>query len=153
MTDDWITVEDAAERLQVSTRQAHRYGQPPLSRIRTRKAGRRMLFHLGDVEELAAELNVEAKPAPRPKTELVPVGEMLTYIRERDQQLSETQERLNRAMLEVGRLQGQLEQRLLPEDADALRQQLQQAEQERDALRQRWARVPLLVRWLFRAKD
>ena len=94
----YISVEEAADLLHVSTRQAHRYGeQEHGGRLRTRKAGRRTLFHKGDVETLANELGVEYKPPERPKTELVPAGDMLHYLRERDQQLSDVQQQLNRA--------------------------------------------------------
>jgi len=54
--EEYITVEDAAAILQTKTRQAHRYGEGPNARIRTRKAGRRKLFHRGDVEQLARDL-------------------------------------------------------------------------------------------------
>lgn len=152
-TEAYISVEEAADLLRVSTRQAHRYGeQEHGGRLRTRKAGRRTLFHKGDVEALAIELGVEYKPPERSKTELVPAGDMLQYIRERDQQLSDVQGQLNRAMLEVGRLQGQLEQRLLPEDADTLRHKVAAAEAERDALQQRMERMPRWARWLLRGK-
>lgn len=150
----YISVEEAADLLRVSTRQAHRYGeQEHGGRLRTRKAGRRTLFHKGDVEALATELGVEYKPTERPKADIVPAGEMLHYIRERDQQLSDVQGQLNRAMLEVGRLQGQLEQRLLPEDADVLRQKAVAAEQERDALRHQLERMPWWARWLLRSRS
>lgn len=152
MQDDeaHISVEEAADLLRVSTRQAHRYGeQEHGGRLRTRKAGRRTLFHKGDVEALAAELGVEYKPPERPKTELVPAGEMLHYLRERDQQLNDVQQQLNRAMLQVGRLQGQLEQRLLPEDADLLCQKVAAAEAERDVLKQRMNSLPRWARCVF----
>jgi len=149
----YISVEEAADLLRVSTRQAHRYGeQEHGGRLRTRKAGRRTLFHRGDVEALATELGVEYKPPERTKTELVPASDMLHYLRERDQQLSDVQQQLNRAMLEVGRLQGQLEQHLLPEDAETLRQKVAAAEAERAALQQRMNGLPRWARWLLRTK-
>jgi excisionase family DNA binding protein len=58
MTDErYITVEEAAALLQVSTRQVHRYGGGEHPRLRTRKTGRRILFHRDDVETLARELS------------------------------------------------------------------------------------------------
>jgi hypothetical protein len=144
MTDEFITVEEAAERLQVSTRQVHRYGEAPAARIRTRKAGRRKLFNKADVEVLAADLNVEDKPKPVPKAELMPASDLLHYIRERDQQLADVQQQLNRAMLEIGRLQGQLEaanERIRQLEAPAESHHEQAVRGERGW----WSR--LLLRW------
>jgi chromosome segregation ATPase len=136
-TEHWIPVEDAAEILQVTTRQAHRYGEGPNARIRTRKAGRRVMFHQEDVEALAADLGVLSQPRPqRQRADLVPTGEMLDYIRERDRQLLDLQQQLNSAYAEAGRLTGLLEaQRSLLEDADGIRRRLAEIEAERDQLR------------------
>ncbi len=132
----WIPVEDAADILQVTTRQAHRYGEGDNARIRTRKAGRRVMFHKEDVESLAADLGVLHAPRPhRAKTDLVPAGEMLDYIRERDRRLEELQQQLTGAAAEVGRLQGLLEaQRPLLEDTEGLRRRLAELEVERTQL-------------------
>ncbi len=131
----WIPVEDVADILQVTTRQAHRYSES--GRIRTRKAGRRVMFHKEDVESLAADLGVLAQPRPqRPRADIVPAGEMLDYLRERDRRLEELQQQLTSAAAEVGRLTGLLEgQRSLLEDAEGVRRRLAEIEAERDQLR------------------
>ncbi len=131
----YIPVEDVATILGVKTRQAHRYGDGPNPRIRTKMVNHRKLFHKGDTEALAGERKA-AKPhsAQRPKTDLVPVGEMLEYIRERDRQVEELHRQLTEAAAQVGYLRGQLEQRLLPEAAAALHQQVEALKMERDAL-------------------
>ena len=129
-----LTVEEVAARLSLSVRSAHRYAES--KRLRTRRAGRRVLFHAGDVEALARDLNVAASApaAPQPKQELVPAGRMLEYLAERDKYLADTQARHEQALLEIGRLRGLLETyKALPEDVEQLRAQLGQAEAERAA--------------------
>jgi excisionase family DNA binding protein len=140
-----LTVEQVAARLNLSIRSAHRYAES--KRLRTRRAGRRVLFHAGDVEALARDLDIAASapPAPQPKQELVPAGQLLDYLKERDRHLAEAQARHEQALLEIGRLRGLLETyKALPEDVEQLRGQLDQAQQdlatlqaERDELRQR----------------
>lgn len=130
-SDEYITVEDAADILQVGIRMVNRYGNGPNARLRTRRAGRRILYNKADVRQLAADLGVldQARPQ-RPKTELVPVGDVLDHM-------AQMQQQLNQAMLEVGRLQGMLEQqKLLTADADELRQRLAAAEGARNALQE-----------------
>ena len=131
-------MEEAAYLLQVTTRQVHRYGSEPNARLRTRRLGKRVLFHRADVDALTNEFGAIRKagdrPPPAPKAELMPVGEMLSYLRERDQQLTEVQQAFNQALLKIGHLQGQLEQRLLPEDAEHLRQRISELEGERERL-------------------
>ena len=83
MTDDtqYITVEDAADILQVTPRQAHRYGGGDHPRIRTRKAGRRILYHRGDVEALAVDLGVEFRSRSKPPApQALAASELLAYI-------------------------------------------------------------------------
>lgn len=138
--EEYLTVEEAADILQVTTRQVHRYGSGPNARIRTRRLGKRVMFHRSDVDTLANDLGVvrsavERTPKP-PKAELIPINEMMLYLRERDQQLNEVQQQLNQALLRIGHLQGQLEQRLLPEDEQSLRQEIVQLQRERERLLQ-----------------
>ena len=128
--DEWITVEEAASILGVSPRQVHRYGE---TRLKTKQAKRRTLFFRADVEALAQEFGLADRPppAPRPaKQELVPAGEMLDYLRERDRQLAEAQSKLEQALLTIGRLQGELER------ANELRRLLDDTQAERDRLRE-----------------
>ena len=128
--DEYIPVEAAADLLQLGVRMVNRYGNPPYNRLQTRKVGRRVLYRKADVLALADALGVAYQPRPqKPKTELVPVGDVLEHIRW-------MQEQLNAAMLEVGRLQGTLEQqRLLAQDAEAILLRLQAVVAERDELR------------------
>ncbi len=138
-TEEYIGVEEAAVLLGgITTRQAHRIGQ----QARTRQAGKRTLFHRGDIEAIAEQRGVDREAVeharqfqPPRRTDLVPAGEMLDYIRERDQRLDEMQQQLYAAALEIGSLRAQLEQRLLPEDASVLRQRVAELEAAEQALR------------------
>jgi hypothetical protein len=121
---EYITVEVAAQRLKVTPRMVNRYGnmQPP--RLRSRKAGRRTLYHPDDVEQLAVDLDVANKPAPVPPAQMTVFepGEIFEYLREKDRQLAEVQQQLNQALIDVGR-------------ANVLLEQYRQVERERDELR------------------
>lgn len=59
---DWLEAEDAAAMLNRTERQLLRYATS--GRVRTRLQGRRKQYHAGDVEQLAAELESEARPRP-----------------------------------------------------------------------------------------
>jgi multidrug resistance efflux pump len=154
MVDDaeYIPVEEVAEILQVTTRQAHRHGEGENARLRKRKAGRRVMFNRTDVEALAADLGVLDRPrAQRPKTDLVPTGEMLDYIRERDRRLEEYQHQLIQAAAEIGRLQGQMEgQKRLAHEADNIKQMLDEVRAERDQLRAELAQRQSLWQRIFK---
>ncbi len=127
--DQYITVEDAASILQVTTRQAHRYGEGDRARVRTRRIGRRVMFHKGDVEVLAAELGVLDQPRPqRPKTDLTSVTAIFDYLRERDVKMEALQQQIQQAMYEIGRLQGALE-------LQEFQERIAELELERDALK------------------
>ncbi len=136
--DQWLTAEEVADRLGLTARQVNRYGTPTATkpaRLRTERAGRRVLYHREDVEQLAQELQPRLRPkVSHAKTDLVPAGEMLEYIRDRDRQLAEIQERLqsqlNQALLEIGRLQGQLA------ETQHIRGQLEAVQAERDELQE-----------------
>ncbi len=132
--DQWLTAEQVADRLGLTARQVNRYGTPTATkpaRLRTQRAGRRVLYHREDVDQLAEELQPRLRPrASRPKTDLVPAGDMLEYIRERDRQLAEVQAQLNQALIEIGRLQGQLT------ETQRIRGQLEAVQAERDELQE-----------------
>ena len=141
----WLTVEDAASLLRLTPRQVNRYGSGDEPRLRTKRVSRRVLYHSEDVHELAKELNVTLKPhvSQPSKAEMVPAGDMLDYIRDRDNQLAQLQGQLNRAAQENGRLSTLVDvQARQLEDAEAARQRLEDAEKramaaeaERDQLR------------------
>jgi hypothetical protein len=132
----YIPVEEAAAILGLSIRQTSRYA----GKVRTKRIGTRVLFHRGDIEQQAEEKRIKDqiheeaqpyKPPPKqPSTELMPPGDMLDYLRERDQQVERLTQQLTAAAHRVGELEAMLQQRLLPEDAEALRR-------ERDDLRER----------------
>jgi hypothetical protein len=135
--DQWITVEDAADILRLTTRQTNRYGTGPDARLHIKRVGRRVLYSRQDVEVLAEELNVTLRPAvPKPpKSELVPIGEVF-------ETMNAMQLRLEQAALDVGRLQGLLEaQRQQIADSEAVRKKLQDVEAERDRLLQAHQRL------------
>ncbi len=126
-------MEEVAAIMGLSIRQASRYA----SKVRTERINQRVLFHRGDVMEQARLKGIEheareraATYQPKPtKTDLVPASDMLEYIRERDRQLAEVQAQLSQALLEIGRLQGQLIEH------QQIRQQLTDIQTERDELK------------------
>lgn len=140
--DVYIPVEQVAERLKVSSRQASRYG----AKVRTQRAGRRILYHRDDVEQLADELGAEHRiPPPQPRTDLMPPGEFLQTIERQASQIAH----LSR---EVGRLEGQLDsqrqqQHLLTQNTDELKAQLETVQTERDVLLDEVARLKRRSWW------
>ncbi len=145
--DEYITVEDAADILRVVPRQVNRYGNGPDARLRTRKAGRRVLYHRGDVETLADDLGVINKPrAPRPTAaDLIPAGEVLQQWREREQEhdrrVDDLQAQLNAAARRIGELEAQLQSRLAPEQERALRDELAAYKTQLSGGRPWWKRL------------
>lgn len=129
----YMTVEDASAVLGVTTRQVNRYGKGDPPKIRTYRAGKRLLYSRDDVESLADDLGVmRTVGAQQPaKAELVPLGEMLRYQREREQDhdrhVNDLQGQLQQAAKRVGELEAQLAQRPLLADHTAL-------QSERDVL-------------------
>jgi hypothetical protein len=136
--DEYITVEDAADILQVTIRSVNRYGSEPKDnpRLRTRKAGRRILYHRGDVETLAQDLGVANTPRQKPPSlELLPPGEYLKHLEKKDEQIAMLQQQVSQMAMTIGRLQGELESsRYLLEDQQRMRQRLQELEDERARL-------------------
>jgi predicted nuclease with TOPRIM domain len=63
---------------------------------------------------------------------------MLTYIRERDQQVEELQRQLREASAHNGYLRGQLEQRALPDDRDALQKRVAKVERQLELAQEPW---------------
>lgn len=106
--DEELTAEQAAPILRVSVRQVHRYREA--GQLEHRRAGRRVLFQRASVEALAKELAVDiphtasqSEPTPDQSVAVLPPGELLNYLRERET-------RLEAALLEIGRLQTRLQQ-------------------------------------------
>ena len=137
--EEHITVEEAAERTGLTTRQIHRYGET--GQLQRRKSGKRYLYRLADVQRLADDAGVANRPPPDPRPlrpELVPAGELLAYIRERDRQLEQYQQELVKVAMEVAQLRTErANQQLLTTEADLLRKRYNEVEAERDELRRR----------------
>ncbi len=125
---DYITVEAAAGVLRLTTRQVNRYGAS--GRVRTKRLGKRVLYHREDVDTLAEELDsinrIPAAPAPLARADLVPAGEMLEYLRDRDAQLLQLQGELARLSTENGALRARLED--VTSERDRIRGMLEDAE-------------------------
>ncbi len=120
---EWLTVEQAGEILQLGPRMVNRYGNPPYNRLRTERRGRRVVYHRDDVMVLAEELEVARLISPPVKTELAPIPEAT-------ERTLELEHRLYAAAEEIGRLKGLLEsQRLLTGDRDELLQRVGAAEE------------------------
>ncbi len=122
--NEWVTVEEAAAMLRLTTRQVNRYGHGDTPRLQTQRVSRRVLYRRQDVLALAGELNVALKSSVAivPKSEMVPVGEMLEVFERQQQEIGE----LNRSL---GRLEGVVEQqRRQLADVQDVRQRLEAAE-------------------------
>jgi len=143
---EYLPPSQLAEVYQVSDRTIDRWAKD--GQVRTIPNPRRRgakLYHRADVERLAHAVPTPTVPDAPPvtPTEIVPQSELLHM-------LDDAQRRAERAMLEVGRLQGQLEaqQRLLEAAQDSDQRRIA-AESERDRLRRDLSRLPWWVRILF----
>ncbi len=104
--DEYIDATAAGAILGVSPRQAMRYGAGEDAPVRTSRDGRRVRFHAGDVRDLAQELEARKHAPPRPRAELMPIGEVFNYLRERDARIKELEEQLSVAHRRIGQLEG-----------------------------------------------
>ncbi len=112
----YITVEEAQQILRVSVRQVHNHIAS--GRIRSQKEGKRRMLVEDDVIALAAELGSANREPPQSKVEMLPdTGPLIDYIRDLNNQALIMSRR-------IGELEAQLQQRLLPEDAQEIREQL-----------------------------
>src|ERR687885_1940504 len=135
---DYIPVEEAADILGVTIRQARRYQ----NKVRSKVVGKRVLLHRGDIveqaglkdEALQARGEAQSYRGRIPRAELVAPGEFLDYLRERESHAERLQQQLFQAAHRIGELETQLAQRLLPQDAEVLQQQLLALQQERAQL-------------------
>src|SRR5438128_2193501 len=122
----WLTVNEAAAILRMTPRQVNRYGNT--GRIRTRRAGRRVLYHNIDVEQLADELRVDERPATQPTSLAAPLASLTEQLRDRDQQLAEAQHRLEERLDRI-----EAHQRQLPDTSqEELRRLLSEVIAERE---------------------
>lgn len=109
-TSVYIPVEDVADLLGVSKRQATRYAE----KVRTQQDGRRILFHRGDVERLAQERDVKHDRPLALHTEVIPPGRLLDIITQQQQD-----------NMRISRENGELAERL-----QSQQQRAEQAEQQ-----------------------
>ncbi len=113
--NEYLSEAEAAALLHRSERQVRRYARtcPAMTH---EIAGVRMYLRR-EVEALAAELREKDRTRPA-RSELVPVGDVLEHLARKDDEIRDLNERLQRAMLEIGRLQAQNEaqQRLLRDE-------------------------------------
>lgn len=131
--DEYISTQEASDLLHLSERSVLRYASGARPRIRTRKytGSKRLFFHRGDVQALAEEIGAARRPLPEPreKPAMMPTGEVLQYLKSRDEELREAQRALAAAMAEMGHARGELERKRLIDT------QLQEVASERDSLR------------------
>src|SRR5688572_9720450 len=96
--EDYITAAEAGTILDVSPRQAMRYGAGDDAPVRTSRVGRRVLFHAGDVRALADQLSNERRAAkPAQRAEMVRFVDVFDYLRERDARIKELETELELA--------------------------------------------------------
>jgi hypothetical protein len=141
--ETWLEADQAARRLSRTERQVYRYGQE--QKVRTRRYGRRLQYHAGDVETLAERLGVDNEARPIvPRQDIMPPGVMLDYLRERDRELAESQRRLEQAAIELGAARQEIGRRQLVD------QELDTVRSERDQLRVQIAELQPWRRWGMR---
>lgn len=117
---DHIGAQEAAKILRVSARMVYRYGEE--GKLRTIRAGRRILFNHDDVLALADETAADSRPPPQ-----------TSIVSEED--VGELRRELLAAARQIGRLEGLLEQRPLLTDLDTLKDRVHTLERENDKLR------------------
>jgi regulator of replication initiation timing len=101
-------------------------------RLHSRRSGRDTFYNADEIDQLAAERgrNVQQQAPSEPTTDIMPASEIFQYLQER-------QEKLDAALLEIGRLRGVLEtQQKLLEDRERLQQHIEELRAELDAARQ-----------------
>jgi hypothetical protein len=141
--DDYISAGDAADLLGVTERQVNRYGLGDPPKLRTRRNGRRVFYLRSDVLALSETLNAgRPRPGPRPKTEVMPVGQVLDYLREKDAALAQRERELLQLAAELGAVKQELGNKAaLIDHANTQQQRLETAIEElraeRDELKRR----------------
>jgi regulator of replication initiation timing len=128
-TPVYIPVEDVADLLGVSQRQATRYAK----KVRTQQDGRRIMYHRADVEKLAQERGAKHDRPLAVHTEVIPPGRLLDIITQQQQDnmriSRENGELAERLKAEQQRAdQAEQAQRKLLEDSDETSRQMSQAQ-------------------------
>ena len=113
-TSVYIQVEDVAELLGVSKRQATRYAE----KVRTQQDGRRIMYHRADVEKLAQERGAKQDRPLAVHTEVLPPGRLLDMLTQQQHEIAR-----------LSRDNGQLAERLQTQQ-----QRMEQADHDRQKL-------------------
>jgi len=113
-TSVYIQVEDVAELLGVSKRQATRYAE----KVRTQQDGRRIMYHRADVETLAQERGAKHDRPLAVHTEVLPPGRLLDMLTQQQHEIAR-----------LSRDNGQLAERLQTQQ-----QRMEQADHDRQKL-------------------
>ncbi len=99
---DYLTPTQLGEAYKISPRTIERWGKSKRVRVKPNPLRKRgLLYHRGDVARLAHVAAEQELPAPTPSAELVPPSKLLSM-------LGASQDNLNRAMREIGRLEGEV---------------------------------------------
>ncbi len=126
--DTWLTVERAAAILGLGERMVHRYGAAPYNRIRTLRHGRRVLYHIEDVQGLAEE--IAALRASDAKSGKVEEDNERSETGIQRRKIDELEAKLFSATFELGKLEAIREEyEALKLDANALRKEIGAAEE------------------------
>lgn len=121
--DEWFNAAEAQAYVNRTDRQLRRYAQQ--GRVRTRKRGGRVEYARADLDQLRDTLPDD--PEPRGGQQIVPAGELLSYV-------ERLQAELQQSAAREGYLRAQLEQRLALPDERALRDDLAAERQRRAAI-------------------
>lgn len=121
--DEWLNAAESQAYVNRTDRQLRRYAQQ--GRVRTRKRGGRVEYARADLDELRDALPDD--PEPRGGQQIVPAGELLSYV-------ERLQAELQQSAAREGYLRAQLEQRLALPDERALRDDLAAERQRRAAI-------------------
>lgn len=121
--DEWLNAAESQAYVNRTDRQLRRYAQQ--GRVRTRKRGGRVEYARADLDQLRDALPDD--PEPRGGQQIVPAGELLSYV-------ERLQAELQQSAAREGYLRAQLEQRLALPDERALRDDLAAERQRRAAI-------------------
>lgn len=97
---EYISAKEAARLLKVSERQVNYYGHN--GQIRIQRAGRRVLYHAGDVVRLAQQLQVDIRPQQITRSDVN--EELIGYVqerRQRDQEFLEGQRKIAEQLAQI----------------------------------------------------
>lgn len=121
--------QEATQLTGLGERQLRRYVVQ--GRLHSRRSGRDTFYNADEIDQLAAERGRGmSQAASEPTTDIMPASEIFQYLQER-------QEKLDAALLEIGRLRGIMEtQQKLLEDRERLQQRVEELQAELDAVQQ-----------------